>query len=131
MAETKRSVTTVAGRQKLAKAHAGLAALPKIKQMVWGDGGIGEDGNPKVPTGKETNLYNRLLAKDISGVEMIGTDQTTARYTGKLEKEELAGKEISEIGLLDAEGTLIVIRTFSKKGKDDDIPMTFDIDEIF
>ena len=131
MAETKRSVTTVAGRRKLAKAHAGLATLPEITQMVWGDGGIGTDGNPKVPTGKETNLYNRLLAKDISGVEMIGTDQTTARYTGKLEKTELAGKEISEIGLLDAEGTLIVIRTFSKKGKDDDIPMTFDIDEIF
>ena len=130
MADTK-SVTTVKGRAKLCKAHAGLATLPKITKMCWGDGGIGEDGQPKTPTGEETALYSQLMEKEISGVELVNEDGTTARYTGRLEKTELAGENISEIGLKDADGDLVMIRTVLPKGKDNDIPLTFDIDDIF
>lgn len=130
MADTQ-SVTTVKGRSKLCKARAGLTTLPKITKMVWGDGGVEEGGSVKVPTGEETALYNKLLEKDISSVTLIGDDETTARYTGILEKTELAGENISEIGLVDAEGDLVVIRTFLPKGKDGDIEMTFNIDDIF
>ena len=125
------SVTTVKGRQKLCKAHAGLATLPKIEKMVWGKGGVDSDGTVKTPTGEETDLYDKLLEKNITSVTLVGEDETTAKYTGKLEKTELAGEEISELGLVDTEGDLIVIRTFLPKGKDGDIEMTFDINEIF
>jgi phage-related tail fiber protein len=131
MAETNISVTTVKGRSKLCKAQAGLATLPKIAQMAWGNGGIGEDGNPKIPTGNEENLYNRLLIKNITSVTLINDDETTARYTATIEKGELTGEKISEVGLFDAEGDLVQIRTFSEKEKDDDIPLTFDIDAEF
>ena len=125
------SVTTVIGRKKLCKAHAGLISLPKISKMVWGDGGVDDEGTVKTPTGAETTLYNKLLEKDIANVILIGEDETTARYTGILEKAELEDKQISEVGLVDTEGDLIMIRTFLPKGKDGDIKMSFDIDEIF
>ena len=125
------SVTTVIGRKKLCKAHAGLISLPKISKMVWGDGGVGSDGELIIPTGEETDLYNRLLEKNIESVSFVNEDETTARYIGRLEKAELAGKYISELGLVDADGDLVVIRTFLPKGKDGDIKMAFDIDEIF
>lgn len=125
------SITTVKCRQKLCKAHAGLATLPKIVKMAFGDGGLSEDGTPKVPTGQETDLYNKLLEKDIDEIELIGNDQTTVRYSTILEKAELAGKTISEIGLYDEDGDLCTIRTFLGKGKDEDIQMTYSMDEIF
>ena len=35
------------------------------------------------------------------------------------------------MGLFDEAGDLIAYKTFMKKGKDEDIPMVFDMDEIF
>ena len=40
-------------------------------------------------------------------------------------------REISEMGLLDETGDLIAYRTFMRKGKDEDIPQIYDMDEIF
>ena len=51
--------------------------------------------------------------------------------SGYLDKGELTEKEISEMGLYDAEGDLIAYRTFRRKGKDEDIPLSFEMDEIF
>ena len=53
------------------------------------------------------------------------------RYSGILDKGELTGKEISEMGLYDSDGDLIAYRTFLRKGKDEDIPLIFDMDEVF
>ena len=58
-------------------------------------------------------------------------DETTCRYSGTLDKGELTGKEISEMGLYDSDGDLIAYRTFLRKGKDEDIPLIFDMDEVF
>lgn len=130
MAETK-GIITVAGRKKLCKAHAGDMNLPPITQMAWGDGGVLEDGTPKITSGDESSLSNELLRKDITGHSYPVEEETTCRYSGCLEKDELTGKEISEMGLYDAEGDLIAYRTFRRKGKDEDIPLSFDMDEIF
>ena len=124
-------VITVTGRKKLCKAHAGDATLPAIAKMVWGDGGVDDSGQPKVTTGNEIGLYNKLLEKNIESHAYVGDDQTTCRYTSTLAAGELTGKEISEMGLLDADGDLIAYRTFLRKGKDADIPQTYDMDEIF
>ena len=48
-----------------------------------------------------------------------------------LAESELAGKEISEIGLYDTNGDIVCIKTFTRKGKDDDVEQTYVLDDIF
>ena len=124
-------VITIVGRRKLCKSHAGDLMLPRITQMAWGDGGVLDDGTPRQTTGEETGLYNMLLKKNIEAHTYTDDLQTTCRYTATLEEEELTGKEISEMGLYDEDGELIAYRTFLRKGKDEDIPQIYDMDEIF
>ena len=126
-----KGVITVTGRKKLCMAHAGDGSLPKIAKMVRGDGGVDEHGVPKATTGTEVGLHNKLLEKAVEGHSYVNEGKTTCRYKATLEKGELTGKEISEMGLLDADGDLIAYRTFTKKGKDEDIPQEYDMDEIF
>lgn len=130
MAENK-GVITVTGRKKICKAHAGDITLPVITQMAWGNGGVDENGVPKMATGNEIALYGELLKKDIEKHVYANDEETTCRFTATLEKGELTGKEISEMGLFDADGDLIAYRTFMRKGKDADIPQIYDMDEIF
>lgn len=125
------AVITEVGKKKLCKAHAGDLTLPAITKMVWGDGGLDEGGTPKETTGQETALYNQLLEKDIESHSYPVEGETTCRYTGMLEKGELTGKNISEMGLVDAEGDLVAFKTFLPKGKDEDVPMEFNMDEVF
>ena len=70
------------------------------------------------------------MEKDIESHE-YNDDYTTCLYTATLEAGELDGEEISEIGLFDAEGDLIVYRTFGRKWKDADIPQVYRMKEIF
>lgn len=126
-----KAVITVTGRKKLCKAHSGDMELPKIARMSWGDGGISESGEVKETTGNEIGLYNELLRKDIETHKYMDEAETSCRYTATVEKNELTGKELSEMGLFDEAGDLIAYKTFMKKGKDEDIPMVFDMDEIF
>ena len=98
-------VTTVTGRKKLCRAHAGDITLPAITKMAWGNGGVDESGQPITTTGNEIGLYNQA--------------------------GELDGEEISEMGLIDADGDLVVYRSFGRKFKDADIPQTYQISEIF
>lgn len=130
MADNK-GVITVTGRKKICKAHNGDITLPVIAKMAWGDGGVDENGIPKTATGNEIGLYNELLKKDIEKHVYVNEEETTCRYTATLEKGELTGKEISEMGLFDEEGDLIAYRTLMRKGKDEDIPQIYDMDEIF
>lgn len=131
MAETSIGVITTTGRRKFCKAHAGDRELPVITHMAWGDGGVVESGQPKEATGNEISLYNQLLKKEIQSHVYVNAEETTCRYTATLDKGELTGKEISEMGLYDSEGDLIAYRTFMRKGKDADIPQIYDMDEIF
>lgn len=130
MAENK-GVITVTGRKKICKAHAGDITLPVLARIAWGDGGVDGNGVPKMATGNEIALYGELLKKDIEKHVYVNEDETTCRFTATLEKGELTGKEISEMGLFDADGDLIAYRTFMRKGKDADIPQIYDMDEIF
>ncbi len=123
-------VTTVTGRKKLCRAHAGDITLPAITKMAWGNGGVDESGQPITTTGNEIGLYNQLLVKDIESHE-YNEDQTTCLYKATLEAGELDGEEISEMGLIDADGDLVVYRSFGRKFKDADIPQTYQISEIF
>lgn len=130
MAENK-GVITVTGRKKICKAHAGDGVLPILEKIGWGDGGVDENGVPKMATGNEIALYGELLKKDIEKHIYVNDEETTCRFTATLEKGELTGKEISEMGLFDTDGDMIAYRTFMRKGKDADIPQIYDMDEIF
>lgn len=120
---------TEKGKQKLCKAHAGDAALPKIAKMVFGDGGIDGSGTPLTVTGKETALKNKLLEKVVSGHTYPDTVSVT--FVCKLTKAELGGKYISEIGLVDEAGDLVAYRTLRAMGKDEDMEIEFSVTETF
>ena len=127
-----KAIVTKVGREKLCKAHAGDITLPKITHMAFGDGGINSENIELKPTGTETTLYNELLKKELDGHSYLDVDNLiTCRYTATLGIGECTGKYISEIGLYDEEGDLIALRTFLPMGKTEDIPLTFDMDEVF
>lgn len=123
------AVITVKGREKMCKAHAGDITLPPIRYIAYGDNGVDSDGTPYPMTGEEVSLRHELLRMEIDdhGYPV----PTTCEYKAGLEKSELANMYISEIGLYDSEGDLVMYRTCLKKGKDDDMLFDFSIQEIF
>lgn len=129
MSANKNVVITLAARKKLLRARAGDATLPKVSSMVFGDGGVTSDGTVIAPAENQTGLKHELMRKAVSGHTY--TNETTCRYTCELLENELAGKEISEIGLVDTDGDVLCIKTFTRKGKDDDVRQTYTIDDVF
>ena len=125
MADT---VITLKGREKLAKARAGINPLPAITKIAFGNGGVDGTNTPIIHNNLVTQLGNEVLRKDVS---ISYPDSTTNRYSGSIGKEELPNVDISEIALFDADDDLIAIRTFFKKKKDLGIEMIFEMDDAF
>lgn len=125
----KNVVITKKAREKLVRARAGAITLPKIIGMAFGNGGVDAEGRIIKPTEMQGGLTNELFRKVIDGYSF--PEDTTCRYECTLAEEELAGEEISEIGLYDDEGDIVCIKTFLRKGKDDDIEQTYILDDIF
>lgn len=127
------SVKTNKGREKLAKAHNGTAPLPAVVTMVFGTGGVDGSLNPRALTGAETALFAQIISK--TGVKVTKTFPTpyTARYTCTLDADVdgLIGKNINEAGLIDADGDLIAMKTFTNKGMETRTIIEFDYDAEF
>lgn len=122
-------VITEAARRKLVQARAGAISLPKIVGMAFGDGGVDPGGNIIPPAEGQDELAHELYRKPIDGYTF--PEDTICRYECTLLEAELAGKEISEIGLYDADGDILCIKAFMRKGKDDDVEQTYVLDDIF
>ena len=90
---------------------------------------LGISGNVIAPSENQTKLNHELFRKTIDGYSFI--NDTTCRYECTLSESELAGEYISEIGLYDSAGDIVCIKTFTKKGKDGDIEMTYTLDDVF
>lgn len=120
---------TEIGREKLCKSHAGDISLPRLKYIAYGDGGTDVEGIPFVVTGEEVSLRNELLRIEIN--EHNYPEKTTCEYKSELSKKDLMNVYISELGIFDEEGDLIVYQTFLKKGKDDDMLFDFLVQEKF
>ncbi|MDE7202408.1 MAG: phage tail protein [Lachnospiraceae bacterium] len=129
MSENKNVVITKLARMKLVKARAGAEALPHIVGMAFGNGGVNADGSVINPSDSQTELANELYRKQIDRYS-FPTD-TICRYECTLTEAELAGEEISEIGLYDEEGDIVCIKNFMRKGKDEDIKQIYVLDDIF
>lgn len=125
----KNVVVTKKAREKLVKARAGVIELPRIVGMTFGDGGVDVDGNVIPPAETQSQLGNELLRKKIDGYSF--PDDTTCKYECTLTESELAGEEISEIGLYDADGDIVCIKTFMRKGKDSDVEQTYTLADMF
>lgn len=125
----KNAVITKKAREKLVHARAGDIQLPKIVGMAFGNGGVDSSNKVIPPTESQEGLFGELYRKEIDGYSF--PEDTTCRYECTLSGEELAGEEISEIGLYDADGDIVCIKTFMKKGKDNDIEQTYVLDDVF
>ncbi len=122
-------IITKKRRENLVKASAGAVALPKIVGMAFGNGGVDESGMVIAPMEFQSRLTSEIFRKEIDGYSFPA--DTTCRYECTLTESELAGEEISEIGLYDENGDIICIKTFKEKGKDSDLEMTFALDDVF
>ena len=123
------AVVTLIARKKMVKARAGVAGLPPIVGMAFGSGGVDSDGNPVVPVVSDEGLKNEVFRKAVDSYTFL--DDTTCRYFCTLAANECVDEEINELGLYDADGDVIAIKTFRSKGKDSDLEMTFRVDDIF
>lgn len=128
-AGNKNVIITKKAREKLVKARAGAIQLPKITGMAFGNGGVDAAGNVKPPLENQSQLSNELLRKEIDGYSF--PDDTTCKYECTLSESELAGEEISEIGLYDADGDIVCIKTFMRKGKDIEVEQTYTLSDMF
>lgn len=130
MSDTNKNVIiTKAARMKLVRARAGDIALPKITGMAFGDGGVDASGTVIPPTENQTGLRGEFFRKAVTGHTF--PKDTTCRYECTLAQDECVGKEISEIALYDEDGDIVGIKTFTRKGKDDDVEQTYWLDDIF
>ena len=120
---------TEAARRKLVQARAGAIALPKIVGMAFGNGGVDSGGDIISPFEGQVTLASELYRKPLDGYSF--PNDTTCRYECTLLEPELAGEEISEIGLYDEDGDILCIKAFKRKGKDDDVEQTYVLDDIF
>ncbi len=127
--KSKNVIITKKARVKLVKARAGAIQLPKIVGMAFGNGGVNSSGQVIPPTETQTGLANEIYRKEIDGYSF--PEDTTCRYVCTLSEVECAGEEISEIGLYDEEGDIVCVKTFMRKGKDDDVEQTYTLDDIF
>lgn len=127
--KNKNVIITKKSREKLVKARAGAIQLPKIVGMAFGNGGVDSGGIVIPPTESQSELTSELYRKEIDGYSF--PEDTTCRYECTLSESELAGEEISEIGLYDEDGDIVCIKTFMRKGKDDDVEQTYTLDDIF
>lgn len=123
------SITTVTARAAFAQAHGTTGTLPKITHMAFGTGGVDGSNVPIPPLTTAAALGHEILRKPLESISYPVS--TTVRFTGKLMENEAVGQDISEIALVDQNGAIAAIKTFTKKGKDSESQFVFDWDEEF
>lgn len=122
------AIITTTARAQMASARAGTGTVSAIVGMAFGDGGV-SGGSVITPAASQTTLNHELLRKAYTSRTFV--DSMTVRYSCTLTTSELAGDDISEIGLYDGNGDLVCIKNFAAKGKDSDTELTFVIDDIY
>lgn len=129
---TQTDVVTLYRRKLLAQATSGATtAIPKVKYIAVGTGGLNDDGTPKVPAASQTALENEIKRFE------VGTPtypvETTAQYTVDIAETDadIDGKYLSEFALVDEAGNLCAIRNTMKKGKAAGEKLTIKLEDVF
>lgn len=124
------SIITKFRREQLAKITSGvIETMAKVAYIALGDGGVSEDGAVIQPNEEQTTLTHEIGRYPVD--PPVFPVSTTVRYAVTVPEGELAGKSISELGLMDANGKLIAVRNCSPKIKDADEEFTFVFDDEF
>lgn len=116
---------TAIGKTKILRARAGEITLPKIEGFAFGSGG--SDGSTVLTPGE--TLKSEFLRKALDG-HTLKASENKCEYYCTLNGSEANGKSISEIGLYDSAGDIVMIVNFLPKGKDSNISMRFEIDDV-
>ena len=103
--------------------------VPVTSMQALSNGGCDADGSVIAPEEDQSELRHELYRKEIDGYTFI--EDTVCRYECTLTESELANEYISEIGLYDEDGDLVCVKYFKRKGKDDDLQMTYILDDVF
>jgi phage-related tail fiber protein len=123
------SVVTDIQKAKTVKARAGLGQLEKIVEMAFGDGAV-TGTSIRTPLSTDKGLQHETHRQSLTSID-LQEDGISVLYRCQLAKETLAGKNINEIGLVDADGDFVCFKSFSNKGKDGDMEMGFSIVDQF
>lgn len=126
------NVVTQYRRKLLAQITSGaVTAIPKIKFIAVGTGGLNADGTPKVPVATQAALEHELKQFDV-GEPTFPVD-TTARYTVDIQETDadIDGQYLSEFALVDEAGKICAIRNTMKKGKAAGEQITIKMDDVF
>lgn len=122
-------IITRIAKKKMAEARNGRIQLPPIQKIAIGDGGISDEGNLFIPNEDAAGLNNELLRRDYDTAVQLS--ETSFRYRIDLKDSELKGKSVSEIALIDSEGDILSMKTFQPKLIEEDMEVSFEIDDIF
>lgn len=124
------SVITKLRRVKLCQASSDATKpLAPITHIAFGSGGVDAAGEPIMPLETQTALGNEIARYEVDSVTY--PNETTARYTVTIAKDEMTGQSISEAALVDSAGDLAAIKTMYVKRKDAGVAFTFEFDDEF
>lgn len=123
------STTLLQARSHFAQAHAGVVQLRPIVKMAFGSGGVDENGNPIPPDATVATLNRELYRKDIESHTFTST--TSVTFVCVLTADELNNTDLSEVALVDSTGSIVAIKTFKKKHKDNETEIMFEWTEKF
>ena len=126
----KESIITLYRRIKLAQITSGeIERIPKIAYMVFGNKGVDENGKPIMPVEEQTVLNNEVCRVPIEKVEFPSA--TIAKYTAVLPQGKYTGECFNEFALADEDGCLCAIQNTYTKIKDEDLTITWEIEDRF
>lgn len=100
-------------RQKIAAFMAGTGTLAPAKYIVFGDGGHNSDGTVKPVSEVQDGLRHEILRKEMTSAYQ--DDLLSFTVKGDIDKNELVGSVISEVGIADAEGDIIGVKNYPPK----------------
>ncbi len=123
------TIVTNKAKKKMLEARAGIATLPKITGMAFGSGGY--SGSSIVDhNASQNSLYKEIHRQAVDGYKVIS--DTQIRYSCTIAPGTLEdGAQISEIGLYDAAGDFVALKSFYAKGIDSDMAVIFECDDTF
>lgn len=123
-----KQIITDLKRKKLAEATHTTGQIPKVKYIAVGSGGVDQNGEVISPSKESTSLKHELLRKEYTASRKVS--DSCYEYSLLIEANELVGKYISEIALVDEENDIVAIATFMAKGKDT-MEDTFSIQDLY
>lgn len=116
-------------RKQLAQITSGMIErIPKIAFIAFGDGGC-VDGVVRSPSELQEELFHEVKRYPIQ--EKSLENEVSVRYKIVIPESDMEGIKINEMALVDEDNKICAIKTFSDKGKDENVKFTFEFDDEY